>query len=91
MPLMKFHTRIKYKGEVHKGLEPFDVSEEDVKEMQTRGGVVIIESDKPKEKPKQKPDKAPDKAEDKPVNMPDKEADKPDETQKRGKKKAAGE
>lgn len=75
MPKMKFNTRIKYKGEFHKGLEPFDVDEADVPEMQTRGGVLIVEAEGPKRK----------------VPEPEKATDKPDEGQKRGKKKAAGE
>lgn len=75
MPVMKFNTRIKYKGAVHKGLEPFDVDAADVAEMQARGGVLIVESEPPKPK----------------ANAPDKAQDKPDENQKsRGKKKAAG-
>ena len=74
MPKMKFNTRVKYKGTVYKGLEPFDVDEADVPEMQARGGVIIIESE-PKPKA-QEPEKAPDKPE--------------DGQKQRGKKKAAG-
>lgn len=74
MPKMKFNTRVKYKGTVYKGLEPFDVDEADVPEMQAHGGVIIVESE-PKQKA-QEPEKAPDK--------PD------DSQKQRGKKKAAG-
>lgn len=76
MPVMKFNTRIKYKGEVHKGLEPFDVDEADVPEMQTRGGVLIVESGKPKA------------AE---ADAESAQTEKPGEASKpKGKKKAAG-
>lgn len=80
MPKMKFNTRVKYKGTVYKGLEPFEVDESDVAEMQKYGGVIISES---KSKAKPKPDR-----EDKPEDE-DKLEDKP-ESRKRGKKKAAG-
>lgn len=59
MPKMKFNTRIKYKGTVHKGLEPFEVDDADVKELQHRGGVLIVE--KEHDKPKAlEPEKTPD-------------------------------
>ena len=79
MPKMKFNTRIKYKDVVHKGLEPFDVDEADVPELQTRGGVLIVESEQPK--PKDEAPKPDDAQEEKPG-----EVSKP-----KGKKKAAGE
>ena len=63
MPKMKFNTRVKYKGTVYKGLEPFDVDEADVPEMQARGGVLIVEHQPTKPKA-QEPEKAPDKPED---------------------------
>lgn len=77
MPKMKFNTRIKYKGAVHKGLEPFDVDEADVSEMQTRGGVLIVESGKTKAAEADAESAQPEKPG---------EASKP-----KGKKKAAGE
>lgn len=43
MPQMKFNTRIKYHGEIHNGLEPFEVDAQDVPELQGRGGVLIVE------------------------------------------------
>lgn len=79
MPKMKFNTRVKYKGTVYKGLEPFEVDESDVAEMQKYGGVIINES-----KSKVKSDR-----EDKPEDE-DKLEDKPEDSRKRGKKKAAG-
>ncbi len=51
MPPMKFNTRIKYKGAIYNGLEPFEVEEADVAEMQMAGGV-ILEEPKPEEPPK---------------------------------------
>lgn len=54
MPKMKFNTRIKYKDVIHNGLEPFDVDDADVPEMQTRGGVLIVKNEPPK--PSDKPD-----------------------------------
>jgi hypothetical protein len=81
MPKMKFNTCIKYKDAYHKGLEPFEVDESDVAEMQKYGGVIISES---KSKAKPKPDR-----EDKPEDE-DKVEDKPEDSRKRGKKKAAG-
>lgn len=76
MPKMKFNTRVKYKGTVYKGLEPFDVDEADVPELQARGGVIIVEP-----KPKANAPKDEDAQEEKPG-----EVSKP-----KGKKKAAGE
>lgn len=78
MPKMKFNTRVKYKDAIHGGLEVFDVSDEDVQEMQARGGVIVIDKTKPKEP---EPLKEPE-----PQKEPEKKED-----QKRGKKKAAGE
>lgn len=76
MPKMKFNTRVKYKGTVYKGLEPFDVDEKDVPELQMRGGV-ILKSEQPKDETP-KPDDA--------------HEEKPAEVQKqKSKKKAAGE
>lgn len=77
MPKMKFNTRVKYKGTVYKGLEPFDVDEADMPEMQARGGVIIVESEP---KPKNEAPKAGDEKEEKQG-----ESSKP-----KGKKKAAG-
>lgn len=75
MQKMKFNTRIKYKGTIHKGLEPFDVDEADVPEMQARGGVIIVDSGQTKTK----------------ASEPQKTTDRADEAQKaRGKRKAAG-
>ncbi len=48
MKQMKFNTRVKYKGAYWPALEPFDVDDADVPEMQARGGVVIVESRPPK-------------------------------------------
>lgn len=79
MPKMKFNTCIKYKDAYHKGLEPFEVDESDVAEMQKYGGVIISES-----KSKVKSDR-----ENKPEDE-DKLEDKPEDSRKRGKKKAAG-
>ena len=44
MPKMKFNTRVKYKGAIFGGLEVFEVDDQDVKEMQARGGVVVVEN-----------------------------------------------
>ena len=41
--LMKFNTRIKYKGNYYEGLEPVEIDEADVQEMQKFGGVQLIE------------------------------------------------
>lgn len=59
MVQMKFNTRIKYRGQIYKGLEPFDVRADDVAEMQSRGGVVIIDKDakSAEEKTKDEPEK----------------------------------
>lgn len=78
MPKMKFNTRVKYKGTVYKGLEPFDVDEADVSELQTRGGVLIVESEQPKPK-------------DEALQTEGAQEEKPGEAPKpKGKKKAAG-
>lgn len=54
MPKMKFNTRVKYKNAFYGGLEVFEVSDEDVQEMQARGGVIVIDKTKPKEPEPQK-------------------------------------
>ena len=82
MPKMKFNTRVKYKGTYHKGLEPFDVDEADVEEMQKFGGVLLTDG-KPTKAKGTKADKDDDKEPD--DDKPDKDDDKP-----KRKKKAAG-
>lgn len=55
MPRMKFNTRVKYNNAYHNALEPFDVNDADVPELQGEGGVLIVENmdkDAPKEHPK---------------------------------------
>ena len=43
MPKMKFNTRVKYKNNYYKALEPFEVDCADVQELQEQGGVVIVD------------------------------------------------
>ena len=41
---MKFNTRVKYNNAYHNALEPFEVEEADVQELQRMGGVLIAET-----------------------------------------------
>lgn len=58
--MMKFNSRVKYKGAYYKGLEPFEVDEADVATLQAAGGVLIVEAEaqsepeRPEEAPKPK-------------------------------------
>ena len=76
MATMKFNSRVKYKEAYHNGLEPFEVDEADVAELQKAGGVLIVE---PKGEPEpEKPEEAP-------------EPEKPEDVPKpKGRKKSAG-
>lgn len=76
MAIMKFNSRVKYKEAYHNGLEPFEVDEADVAELQKAGGVLIVE---PKGEPEpEKPEEAP-------------EPEKPEDVPKpKGRKKSAG-
>lgn len=76
MATMKFNSRVKYKEVYHNGLEPFEVDEADVAELQKAGGVLIVE---PKGEPEpEKPEEAP-------------EPEKPEDVPKpKGRKKSAG-
>lgn len=53
MPRMQFNTRVKYNNAYHNALEPFNVDNADVPELQSEGGILITENKEvPKEHPK---------------------------------------